>query len=178
MNIEALQADKIEIVVSNVAADFEAAADLIDKRDDNAHPLDRNLFYGAHTLVVARYHQQVIGCAVIKSISGLPQGVGECGFLVVSPQYRRIGIARRLTQKRLEVARQQGLHFLFATVRDENHASRANLLHSGWQFWGNYLSVRGTGNTIGWYYYSLDTTINAHAVMTGLVGDRVLVNRS
>lgn len=168
-----LQAAELNIFTSTLPQHFAAAADLIDSRDDNAYPLDRDAFFQARALVVAVNAQdELVGCAVIKAGRGV---VGECGFLVVNKHYRRQGVATKLTQLRIDVARQMGIQLLYATVRAENIASRANLLKAGWQFWGNYLSIRGTGNTIGWYYLVLGSKIDVNSQMLQLIGQRVAV---
>ncbi|MGL5392185.1 MAG: GNAT family N-acetyltransferase, partial [Shewanella sp.] len=105
------------------------AAQLIDSRDDNAHPLDHSVFFKSRAVVLAKNASgEIIGCAAIKAGEG---PIGELGYLVVSPQYRRLGIGRALTLKRLDVAASLGIVLLFATVRLENVSSRANLLKLG-----------------------------------------------
>ena len=113
---------------------------------------------------------EIVGCAAIKAGSG---PVGELGYLVVSPLYRRRGIAQGLTLMRIEVAKAQGIALLYATIRDENNASRVNLLKAGFHFWRNYLSIRGTGNTVGWYYLTLCDEIDIEGTMQTLVGNRI-----
>lgn len=163
----------IQLVVTHDTALLAQAAQLIDGRDDAAHPLDHALFYRSRAVVVALTStQKVVGCAAIKAGAG---AVGELGFLVVSPSFRRQGIAKALTQRRIEVAKSLGITLLFATIRDENQISKANLLQSGFYFWRNYLSIRGTANCIGWYYLALDTQVDVDSVMLSLVGDRVLI---
>ena len=115
---------------------------------------------------------EIVGCAAIKAGSG---PVGELGYLVVSPLYRRRGIAQGLTLMRIEVAKAQGIALLYATIRDENNASRVNLLKAGFHFWRNYLSIRGTGNTVGWYYLTLCDEIDIEGTMQTLVGNRIPV---
>ena len=76
---------------------------------------------------------------------------------------------------RIEVAKAQGIALLYATIRDENNASRVNLLKAGFHFWRNYLSIRGTGNTVGWYYLTLCDEIDIEGTMQTLVGNRIPV---
>jgi len=161
----------IQFVLCQNAAELAAAAALIDQRDDNAHPLDHQSFAQSRAVILAKTLEgEMVGCAAIKAGSGL---VGELGYLVVSPLYRRRGIAQGLTLKRIEVAKAQGIALLFATIRDENNASRVNLLKAGFHFWRNYLSIRGTGNTVGWYYLALQESVDIDGIMQSLVGDRV-----
>ncbi|AAN54623.2 GNAT family N-acetyltransferase [Shewanella oneidensis MR-1] len=151
--------------------ELAVAAALIDQRDDNAHPLDHQVFARARAVVLAKTLEgEIVGCAAIKAGTG---NVGELGYLVVSPLFRRKGIGQGLTLKRIEVAKAQGIALLFATIRDENHASRVNLLKAGFHFWRNYLSIRGTGNTVGWYYLALGDEVDIDGTMQTLVGDRV-----
>ncbi|HCE53435.1 MAG TPA: N-acetyltransferase, partial [Shewanella baltica] len=74
-----------------------------------------------------------------------------------------------------EVAKALGILILYATIRAENTSSQANLLKAGFQFWRDYLSIRGTGNTVGWYYLALSANVDAEAIMLSLVGDRIQV---
>jgi len=144
---------------------------LIDGRDDNAHPLDHQVFFDSRAVILAKtFEGEIVGCAAIKAGKGT---VGELGYLVVSPHYRRQGIAQGLTQKRIEVAKALGIMILYATIRAENTSSQANLLKAGFQFWRDYLSIRGTGNTVGWYYLALSANVDAEAIMLSLVGDRI-----
>lgn len=161
----------IQFVLCQNAAELAAAAALIDGRDDNAHPLDHQSFAQSRAVILAKTLEgEMVGCAAIKAGSG---PVGELGYLVVSPLYRRRGIAQGLTLKRIEVAKTQGIALLFATIRDENNASRVNLLKAGFHFWRNYLSIRGTGNTVGWYYLALQESVDIDGIMQFLVGNRV-----
>lgn len=160
----------IQFVVSEKPEELILAASLIDKRDDNAHPLDHQAFFRSRVVILAKTSQgDIVGCAAIKAGEG---SVGELGYLVVSPLYRRQGIAQGLTRKRIEVAKSRGISMLFATIRAENTSSRANLLKAGFIFWRDYLSIRGTGNTVGWYYLALEDNIDVEVVMQSLVGER------
>lgn len=160
-----------QFVLCNSPAQLAAAAALIDQRDDNAHPLDHQAFACSRAVVLAKtFEGEIVGCAAIKAGEG---PVGELGYLVVSPLFRRRGIAKGLTLKRIDVAKALGIALLFATIRDENHISRANLLNAGFHFWRNYLSIRGTGNTVGWYYLALHDEIDINATMQTLVGNRI-----
>ena len=166
----------IQFVISEQPEELALAAQLIDGRDDNAHPLDHQVFFDSRAVILAKTLKgEIVGCAAIKAGKGtVDKGtVGELGYLVVSPYYRRQGIAQGLTQKRIEVAKALGISILYATIRAENTSSQANLLKAGFQFWRDYLSVRGTGNTVGWYYLALSTNVDAEAIMLSLVGDRI-----
>ncbi|VEF25261.1 Predicted acetyltransferase [Shewanella baltica] len=166
----------IQFVISEQPEELALAAQLIDGRDDNAHPLDHQVFFDSRAVILAKTLKgEIVGCAAIKAGKGtVDKGtVGELGYLVVSPYYRRQGIAQGLTQKRIEVAKALGNSILYATIRAENTSSQANLLKAGFQFWRDYLSIRGTGNTVGWYYLALSTNVDAEAIMLSLVGDRI-----
>lgn len=168
----------IQFVISEQPEELALAAQLIDGRDDNAHPLDHQVFFDSRAVILAKTLEgEIVGCAAIKAGKGtVDKGtVGELGYLVVSPYYRRQGIAQGLTQKRIEVAKALGISILYATIRAENTSSQANLLKAGFQFWRDYLSVRGTGNTVGWYYLALSANVDAEAIMLSLVGDRIQV---
>lgn len=168
----------IQFVISEQPEELALAAQLIDGRDDNAHPLDHQVFFDSRAVILAKTIEgEIVGCAAIKAGKGtVDKGtVGELGYLVVSPYYRRQGIAQGLTQKRIEVAKALGILILYATIRAENTSSQANLLKAGFQFWRDYLSVRGTGNTVGWYYLALSANVDAEAIMLSLVGDRIQV---
>lgn len=161
----------IQFVISEQPEELALAAQLIDGRDDNAHPLDHQVFFDSRAVILAKtFEGEIVGCAAIKAGKGT---VGELGYLVVSPHYRRQGIAQGLTQKRIEVAKALGIMILYATIRAENTSSQANLLKAGFQFWRDYLSIRGTGNTVGWYYLALCANVDAEAIMQSLVGDRI-----
>ncbi|MGI2134912.1 GNAT family N-acetyltransferase [Shewanella baltica] len=161
----------IQFVISEQPEELALAAQLIDGRDDNAHPLDHQVFFDSRAVILAKTLEgEIVGCAAIKAGKGT---VGELGYLVVSSDYRRQGIAQGLTQKRIEVAKALGISILYATIRAENTSSQANLLKAGFQFWRDYLSIRGTGNTVGWYYLALSTNVDAEAIMLSLVGDRI-----
>ena len=161
----------IQFVISEQLEELALAAQLIDGRDDNAHPLDHQVFFDSRAVILAKTLEgEIVGCAAIKAGKGT---VGELGYLVVSPHYRRQGIAQGLTQKRIEVAKALGISILYATIRAENPSSQANLLKAGFQFWRDYLSIRGTGNTVGWYYLALSANVDAEAIMLSLVGDRI-----
>lgn len=161
----------IQFVISEQPEELALAAQLIDGRDDNAHPLDHQVFFDSRAVILAKtFEGEIVGCAAIKAGKGT---VGELGYLVVSSHYRRQGIAQGLTQKRIEVAKALGISILYATIRAENTSSQANLLKAGFQFWRDYLSIRGTGNTVGWYYLALSTNVDAEAIMLSLVGDRI-----
>ncbi|MCS6173384.1 GNAT family N-acetyltransferase [Shewanella baltica] len=161
----------IQFVISEQPEELALAAQLIDGRDDNAHPLDHQVFFDSRSVVLAKtFEGEIVGCAAIKAGKGT---VGELGYLVVSSHYRRQGIAQGLTQKRIEVAKALGILILYATIRAENTLSQANLLKAGFQFWRDYLSIRGTGNTVGWYYLALSANVDAEAIMLSLVGDRI-----
>jgi RimJ/RimL family protein N-acetyltransferase len=163
----------IQFVISEQPEELAQAAQLIDGRDDNAHPLDHQVFFDSRAVILAKtFEGEIVGCAAIKAGKGT---VGELGYLVVSPHYRRQGIAQGLTQKRIEVAKALGIMILYATIRAENTSSQANLLKAGFQFWRDYLSIRGTGNTVGWYYLALSANVDAEAIMLSLVGDRIQV---
>ncbi|MCS6158316.1 GNAT family N-acetyltransferase [Shewanella baltica] len=163
----------IQFVISEQPEELALAAQLIDGRDDNAHPLDHQVFFDSRAVILAKtFEGEIVGCAAIKAGKGT---VGELGYLVVSSHYRRQGIAQGLTQKRIEVAKALGISILYATIRAENTSSQANLLKAGFQFWRDYLSVRGTGNTVGWYYLALSANVDAEAIMLSLVGDRIQV---
>ena len=163
----------IQFVISEQPEELALAAQLIDGRDDNAHPLDHQVFFDSRAVILAKtFEGEIVGCAAIKAGKGT---VGELGYLVVSSHYRRQGIAQGLTQKRIEVAKALGISILYATIRAENTSSQANLLKAGFQFWRDYLSVRGTGNTVGWYYLALSANVDAEAIMMSLVGDRIQV---
>ncbi|MGI2216577.1 GNAT family N-acetyltransferase [Shewanella baltica] len=166
----------IQFVISEQPEELALAAQLIDGRDDNAHPLDHQVFFDSRAVILAKtFEGEIVGCAAIKVGKGtVGKGtVGELGYLVVSPYYRRQGIAQGLTQKRIEVAKALGISILYATIRAENTSSQANLLKAGFQFWRDYLSIRGTGNTVGWYYLALSANVDAEAIMQSLVGDRI-----
>ncbi|MGE6435973.1 GNAT family N-acetyltransferase [Shewanella baltica] len=173
----------IQFVISEQPEELALAAQLIDGRDDNAHPLDHQVFFDSRAVILAKTLEgEIVGCAAIKAGKGtvgkgtVDKGtVGELGYLVVSSHYRRQGIAQGLTQKRIEVAKALGISILYATIRAENTSSQANLLKAGFQFWRDYLSVRGTGNTVGWYYLALSANVDAEAIMLSLVGDRIQV---
>ncbi|MCS6135536.1 GNAT family N-acetyltransferase [Shewanella baltica] len=168
----------IQFVISEQPEELALAAQLIDGRDDNAHPLDYQVFFDSRAVIIAKTLEgEIVGCAAIKAGKGtVGKGtVGELGYLVVSSHYRRQGIAQGLTQKRIEVAKALGISILYATIRAENTSSQANLLKAGFQFWRDYLSVRGTGNTVGWYYLALSANVDAEAIMLSLVGDRIQV---
>ncbi|GIU29363.1 GNAT family acetyltransferase [Shewanella hafniensis] len=161
----------IQFVISEQLEELALAAQLIDGRDDNAHQLDHQVFFDSRAVILAKtFEGEIVGCAAIKAGKGT---VGELGYLVVSPHYRRQGIAQGLTQKRIEVAKALGIMILYATIRAENTSSQANLLKAGFQFWRDYLSIRGTGNTVGWYYLALSANVDAEAIMLSLVGDRI-----
>lgn len=163
----------IQFVISEQPEELALAAQLIDGRDDNAHPLDHQVFFDSRAVILAKTIEgEIVGCAAIKAGKGT---VGELGYLVVSSHYRRQGIAQGLTQKRIEVAKALGISILYATIRAENTSSQANLLKAGFQFWRDYLSIRGTGNTVGWYYLALSANVDAEAIMLSLVGDRIQV---
>ncbi|MGI2164458.1 GNAT family N-acetyltransferase [Shewanella oncorhynchi] len=165
----------IQFVISEQPEELALAAQLIDGRDDNAHPLDHQVFFDSRAVILAKTIEgEIVGCAAIKAGKGTvgKVTVGELGYLVVSPHYRRQGIAQGLTHKRIEVAKALGMSILYATIRAENTSSQANLLKAGFQFWRNYLSIRGTGNTVGWYYLALSVNVDAEAIMQSLVGDR------
>ncbi|MBW3514777.1 GNAT family N-acetyltransferase [Shewanella sp. NKUCC01_JLK] len=167
--------NNIQFVIGKKPEELALAAQLIDGRDDNAHPLDHQVFFHSRAVILAKTIEgEIVGCAAIKAGKGtVGKGtVGELGYLVVSPYYRRQGIAQGLTQKRIEVAKALGILILYATIRAENTSSQANLLKAGFQFWRNYLSIRGTGNTVGWYYLALSVNVDAEAIMQSLVGDR------
>lgn len=167
--------NNIQFVIGKKPEELALAAQLIDGRDDNAHPLDHQVFFHSRAVILAKTIEgEIVGCAAIKAGKGtVGKGtVGELGYLVVSPHYRRQGIAQGLTQKRIEVAKALGILILYATIRAENTSSQANLLKVGFQFWRNYLSIRGTGNTVGWYYLALSVNVDAEAIMQSLVGDR------
>ena len=162
--------NNIQFVIGEKPEELALAAQLIDGRDDNAHPLDHQVFFHSRAVILAKTIEgEIVGCAAIKAGKGT---VGELGYLVVSPYYRRQGIAQGLTHKRIEVAKALGMSILYATIRAENTSSQANLLKAGFQFWRNYLSIRGTGNTVGWYYLALSVNVDAEAIMQSLVGDR------
>ncbi|WP_300484068.1 GNAT family N-acetyltransferase [Shewanella sp.] len=168
----------IQFVISEQPEELALAAQLIDGRDDNAHPLDHQVFFDSRAVILAKTLEgEIVGCAAIKAGKGTVDNgtVGELGYLVVSSYYRRQGIAQGLTQKRIEVAKALGISILYATIRAENTSSQANLLKAGFQFWRDYLSVRGTGNTVGWYYLALSANVDAEAIMLSLVGDRIQV---
>ncbi|MEN8618834.1 GNAT family N-acetyltransferase [Shewanella baltica] len=168
----------IQFVISEQPEELALAAQLIDGRDDNAHPLDHQVFFDSRAVILAKTLEgEIVGCAAIKAGKGtVDKGtVGELGYLVVSPYYRRQGIAQGLTQKRIEVAKALGISILYATIRAENTSSQANLLKAGFQFWRDYLSIRGTGNTVGWYYLALSANVDAEAIMLSLVGARIQV---
>ena len=170
--------NNIQFVIGEKPQELALAAQLIDGRDDNAHPLDHQVFFHSRAVILAKTIEgEIVGCAAIKAGKGtVGKGtVGELGYLVVSPHYRRQGIAQGLTQKRIEVAKALGILILYATIRAENTSSQANLLKAGFQFWRNYLSIRGTGNTVGWYYLALSASVDAEAIMQSLVGDRTPV---
>lgn len=161
----------IQFVISTQPEELVRAARLIDGRDDNAHPLDHEVFFRARAVILAKTAEgKIVGCAAIKAGEG---AVGELGYLVVSRHHRRQGIAQGLTQKRIDVAKALGITLLFATIRAENTASKANLLKAGFHFWRNYFSVRGTGNTVGWYYLALAEDIEVETIMLSLVGNRI-----
>ena len=161
----------IQFVISEQPEELALAAQLIDGRDDNAHPLDHQVFFHSRAVILAKtFEGEIVGCAAIKAGKGT---VGELGYLVVSSHYRRQGIAQGLTQKRIEVAKALGISIWYATIRAENTSSQANLLKAGFQFWRDYLSIRGTGNTVGWYYLALSANVDAEAIMQSLVGDRI-----
>lgn len=163
----------IQFVISEQPEELALAAQLIDGRDDNAHPLDHQVFFDSRAVILAKtFEGEIVGCAAIKAGKGT---VGELGYLVVSSHYRRQGIAQGLTQKRIEVAKALGILILYATIRAENTSSQANLLKAGFQFWRDCLSIRGTGNTVGWYYLALSANVDAEAIMLSLVGDRIQV---
>ncbi|MCU8038771.1 GNAT family N-acetyltransferase [Shewanella oncorhynchi] len=167
--------NNIQFVIGEKPEELALAAQLIDGRDDNAHPLDHQVFFHSRAVILAKTIEgEIVGCAAIKAGKGtVDKGtVGELGYLVVSPYYRRQGIAQGLTQKRIEVAKALGILILYATIRAENTSSQANLLKAGFKFWRNYLSIRGTGNTVGWYYLALSVNVDAEAIMQSLVGDR------
>ena len=168
----------IQFVISEQPEELALAAQLIDGRDDNAHPLDHQVFFDSRAVILAKTIEgEIVGCAAIKAGKGTVDNgtVGELGYLVVSSHYRRQGIAQGLTQKRIEVAKALGISILYATIRAENTSSQANLLKAGFQFWRDYLSIRGTGNTVGWYYLALSANVDAEAIMLSLVGNRIQV---
>lgn len=168
----------IQFVISEQPEELALAAQLIDGRDDNAHPLDHQVFFDSRAVILAKTIEgEIVGCAAIKAGKGTVDNgtVGELGYLVVSSHYRRQGIAQGLTQKRIEVAKALGISILYATIRAENTSSQANLLKAGFQFWRDYLSIRGTGNTVGWYYLALSANVDVEAIMLSLVGNRIQV---
>ncbi|WP_372872477.1 GNAT family N-acetyltransferase [Shewanella sp.] len=165
-------AHSLQLRPASTTTDFSAAAALIDSRDDNHHPLDHGALRQARLLMLAWDGDVLAGCGAVKAGVG---EVAELGYLVVAKAYRRRGIAALLTQARIQWARQAGIKLLWATVRAENSASRDNLLKAGWQFFGDYLSIRGTGNTIGWYVMLLADDLDISALMAPVIGARLPV---
>ncbi|MGL6123776.1 MAG: GNAT family N-acetyltransferase, partial [Shewanella sp.] len=97
----------LQFVISETPAELMLAAQLIDGRDDDAHPLEHQIFFHSRAVILAKTPGgEIVGCAAIKAGKGV---VGELGYLVVSPHYRRKGIAQGLTQKRIEVAKALGI---------------------------------------------------------------------
>lgn len=91
----------------------------------NAASLENNTIL----VVVAVDGERVIGTASIKTGN-------EMGYLMVDPEYRRYGVARKLTEIRIEYARTHNLPLLYSSARKDNIASINNLrgmnfIHAG-----------------------------------------------
>ncbi len=150
------------------------AMDLLDSRINVVHLLDRAAFIRAFFIVVAVFEERVIGVATIKS-SG--SSAKELGFLMVDPQFRRRGIAEKLTMHRIDYARQQRVSLLYSVIKESNFASINNMKKQAFHFFGRYQSALGSGLWFDWYYLPLIDENQAVMEMSALVGDRRLDDR-
>uniref|UniRef100_UPI000AF2BC64 GNAT family N-acetyltransferase n=1 Tax=Poseidonibacter lekithochrous TaxID=1904463 RepID=UPI000AF2BC64 len=76
-------------------------------------------------VVAVNTKQEVIGMASIKG-SETQSDYLELGYLFVSSDYRRMGIAAKFTQIRIDYAKKNGVKVLYAIVEPDNHASINN----------------------------------------------------
>ncbi|HIF9061931.1 GNAT family N-acetyltransferase [Photobacterium damselae subsp. damselae] len=122
-------------------------------------------------VVAVNTKQEVIGMASIKG-SETQSDYLELGYLFVSSDYRRMGIAAKFTQIRIDYAKKNGVKVLYAIVEPDNHASINNLDKFGFKYYGTYGHIKGLDLSYDWFALVLDETINLDAVMTQLAGPR------
>jgi L-amino acid N-acyltransferase YncA len=150
------------------------AMNLLDSRVNVAHLLDRDAFSRAFFIVVAVLDGVVIGVATIKSST---TSAKELGFLMVDPNFRRMGIAEKLTLHRILYVRDQGVSLLYSVIKESNLASINNMKKQNFYFLGCYQSAMGSGLWFDWYYLPLIDKGYALLEMIELVGDRRLDDR-
>ncbi|EHZ7356331.1 TPA: GNAT family N-acetyltransferase [Vibrio vulnificus] len=123
-----------------------------------------------YCVAVALDGEQVIAVATIKTLT--QPTIGEIGHLYVLPEYQGRGIAKHLTQMRIDYAREQGLALLYAVIKPENLASSQNLMKLGFEHFGRFSNLRNSGLCFDWYYLALSHELDTLAVMSSLTHPR------
>ena len=113
--------------------DLDAAADLVNSGGQLTIRMDAHRIGRLPVVILAKSGEDVIGVAAIKG----KKPIGELGYLVVTEDHRRKGIAKKMTQLRISRAKSRGYEAIYASVRAENKASAANLKASGFELLGS-----------------------------------------
>ena len=78
---------------------------------------------------------EVVGIGTIKKRRGT---VAESGFVAVRDDYRRQGIAARLSKLRIEEARRIGIQLLWARTKPHNKGAIASALQANFERFGQF----------------------------------------
>ncbi len=161
----------IEYMINPNPALLKQAEDLLDSRTNVKDLLDREAFSRSFVVVIAVHDSRVIAVASIKG--GNHPTAKELGYLMVSPDFRRLGIAAALTKLRMQYAEDNGLDLLYSVIKDANLPSIANMEKHGFQKFGLYRSIFGSGLAFAWYFYPLNEAVDSHTIMCTLTTGRI-----
>ena len=166
---------KITYHEANSFDDVLKAADLIDENGHRTLPVDRFSFLRLPLLVIAKHGSRVVGAAAVSRLSS---GALEIGFMTVHRDYRRQGIARKLTEMRILFARRNRCFAIYAMVRPDNKASWGNLKKIGFRRYGYYLHKEdGTTPMICCYYPLTNNPYPCELALRNALSDHVPIIR-
>lgn len=130
---------------------LDDAAELVNQGSQLVITLDgQDLAHNA-TNIVALDGDKVVGIAAIKP--GDKQAA-EIGYLMVDPDHRRQGIAKELGKRQFAAGKKLGLGLLYASIRQNNKANRANREKQGMIHVGDKKSPYSS-NILSYYAYPL-----------------------
>lgn len=143
--------ENIKYSTSPTEQQLEQAASLINNGGQLVISLNGNkLDDGTILVVVALDGDKVVGTASIKKGN-------EIGYLMVDPSYRRYGIARQLTDIRINYAKSHNIPLIYSSIRKDNVASINNIKSMGFTHAGDKKSPYSS-NILSYFYLPINAS--------------------
>jgi len=124
--------------------------------NESGHLRDRvnieRLLNVSYIQIACTHWGDFIGGSTIKYCD---DALAEMGYMFVTREYRRQGLAENMTISRIRYARKAGIKILCAKVKENNASSIANLRKAGFQSVGKFLNQKYDLSTTDWFYLPL-----------------------